>query len=99
MKKTNPGSIENAPISLLLKEFRKDSGCGLCDNLYILFWAKKIGLNLKKEERLTLENYGESYLKGYENYIRGDCEVGGTTFEEVLQRKRLQEIKLGQLPR
>ena len=98
MEKPNIGEIENRPISLWLKEFRKADG--VCGSKYVLFWAEKLGLKLNKEEKFILEkHYGKYAMKKYENYIRGDCEVGGTTFEEVLRYKRLQEIKLGELPR
>ena len=97
-RQMNPGSIENRPISLWLKEFRKANG--VCGDKYVLFWAEKIGLKLNQEEKFILEkHYGKYAMKKYENCIRGDCEVLGTTFEEVLRRKRLQEIKLGELPR
>ena len=99
MRQMNPGSIENRPISLWLKQVRKENN-GVCNSKYVLFWAEKIGLKLNQEEKFILEkHYGKDAMKKYENYIRYDCEVGGTTFEEVLRRKRLQEIKLGELPR
>ena len=98
-RQMNPGSIENAPISFWLKQVRKENN-GVCNSKYVLFWAEKIGLKLNKEEKFILEkHYGKYAMKKYENYIRGDCEVGGTTFEEVLRYKRLQEIELGELPR
>ena len=87
-----PNTIENAPVSVWLKMLRKNPE-GFCWNEHILFWAQEIGLELNEKEKAFWEkHYDKSDMKRLE-----DCY--GAAFKDELQRKRLQEIELGELPR
>ena len=87
-----PNTIENAPVSVWLKMLRKNPE-GFCWNEHILFWAQEIGLELNEKEKAFWEkHYDKSDMKRLEDYY-------GADFKNELQRKRLQEIELGELPR
>ena len=87
-----PKTIENAPVSVWLRMLRRNPE-GFCWNEYVLFWAQEIGLELNEKEKIFWEKHYDKFdMKMMKNYY-------GADFKEILQKKRLQEIKLGQLPR
>ena len=88
--------IADVPISDWLEECRQSNSNGICLNSEILFFAKKIGFKLRKEEERML---ARMLRDGMEERIVREFRQEGGSFEEEIRQRRLQEIKLGRLPR